>query len=335
MPTCVQIASAEIDWLYDYIAESGYALVLTDAERHRPVREDRHDACRYVSPAGLMAGADWSEHSEGTNGIGTCIAENRPVIVHREEHFRTCHIGLSCSGSPIHDPAGRLVAVLDASTLNARRQRSGLAHTMALVNLSARLIEKCLFLRHFEQGTVFRFHARPEFVNLQHDGAIALADDATVVAADELRAPAGRQEPHGPDRAAVSTKSSMCAPQELVDPPAPELLGLRPVRDVLLGRKFFANLDHGTARRALESSVMAERLERVLQLAPAASRKSPLTLEQLAGEDPQMLRNVRSAHRIAISSVPVMIQGPTGAGKEMFARALHAASGRALSRSSR
>ena len=27
----VQIASAEIDWLYDYIAKSGYALVLTDA----------------------------------------------------------------------------------------------------------------------------------------------------------------------------------------------------------------------------------------------------------------------------------------------------------------
>ena len=42
-----------------------------------------------------------------------------------------------------------------------------------------------------------------------------------------------------------------------------------------------------------------------------------------------MLRNVRSAHRIATSRVPVMIQGPTGAGKEMFARALHAASDRA------
>jgi len=42
-----------------------------------------------------------------------------------------------------------------------------------------------------------------------------------------------------------------------------------------------------------------------------------------------MLRNVRSAHRIATLRVPVMIQGPTGAGKEMFARALHAASDRA------
>lgn len=66
-----------------------------------------------------------------------------------------------------------------------------------------------------------------------------------------------------------------------------------------------------------------------MQLVPPASRKSSLTLEELAGEDPQMLRNVRSAHRIAMSRVPVMIQGPTGAGKEMFARALHAASDRA------
>jgi transcriptional regulator with PAS, ATPase and Fis domain len=42
-----------------------------------------------------------------------------------------------------------------------------------------------------------------------------------------------------------------------------------------------------------------------------------------------MLRNVRSAYRIAKSRVPVMIEGPTGAGKEVFARALHAASDRA------
>src|SRR5690606_13457926 len=54
-----------------------------------------------------------------------------------------------------------------------------------------------------------------------------------------------------------------------------------------------------------------------------------LNLEELAVSDPQMLRNVRSARRVASSRVPVMIQGPTGAGKEAFARALHAASGRA------
>jgi sigma-54 dependent transcriptional regulator, acetoin dehydrogenase operon transcriptional activator AcoR len=55
----------------------------------------------------------------------------------------------------------------------------------------------------------------------------------------------------------------------------------------------------------------------------------PLTLEILAGEDPQMLRNMRSAYRIADSNVSVLIQGPTGSGKEAFAHAIHLVSSRA------
>jgi transcriptional regulator of acetoin/glycerol metabolism len=54
-----------------------------------------------------------------------------------------------------------------------------------------------------------------------------------------------------------------------------------------------------------------------------------LTLEDLAGEDQQMLRNVRSAYRIADSGVSVLIQGPTGSGKEAFAHAMHLVSRRA------
>jgi transcriptional regulator of acetoin/glycerol metabolism len=59
------------------------------------------------------------------------------------------------------------------------------------------------------------------------------------------------------------------------------------------------------------------------------ARALSLTLEELAGEDPQMLRNVRCAHRIADTNVSVLIQGPTGSGKEAFARAMHLASRRA------
>ena len=61
----------------------------------------------------------------------------------------------------------------------------------------------------------------------------------------------------------------------------------------------------------------------------AKEAHEPLTLEDLAGEDPQMLRNARSAYRIADSNVSVLIQGPTGSGKEAFAHAMHMASARA------
>ncbi|MGH8308320.1 MAG: sigma-54-dependent Fis family transcriptional regulator [Steroidobacteraceae bacterium] len=326
----LRIASAEIDWLYEYIAESGYALILTDASGI--VLYEQTDATLQATfrSAGLVVGADWSERREGTNGIGTCIAENLPVTVHRDEHFRACHIGLSCSGSPIRDPAGSLVAVLDASTLNAHGRRSSLVHTMALVNLSARLIEKCLFLRHFEHGLVFRFHARPEFVNLQHDGALALASDATVIAVDEtavrLLGATNRTELIGRRIDEIFDVRA----EELIDPARGARSVLWPVRDVLLGRRFFASLVHGTAGARLSSITLPSYdSRRVMQFAPATAHRWPLTLEELAGEDPQMQRNVRSARRVATSRVPVLIQGPTGAGKEIFARALHVASGRA------
>ena len=326
----IQMASAEIDWLYEHIAMSGCALLLTDAggivlyEKADPV------VAQSFRMAGLLEGADWSESRQGTNGMGTCIAENRPIIVHRDEHFRSCNIALSCTAAPIHDPSGALVAVLDASTMNAQGTRESQTHVMALVHLSAKLIEKCLFLRHFQTGSVLRFHARPEFVNLQHDGALALASDATVIAADETalrllgvterRALVGRR---------VDDIFDMRS-DEPSDAAAHRSSGLWPVRDALLGRRFFASLSRdGGDAKLLRLQPRAVAAGEVLQLAPSHSSKSAaILLEELAGEDPQMQRNARSARRVATSTVSVMIQGATGTGKELFARALHHASGR-------
>ena len=81
-----------------------------------------------------------------------------------------------------------------------------------------------------------------------------------------------------------------------------------------------------TAKQALDAQAGAP-----LTVTPEQAKEAhePLTLEDLAGEDPQMLRNARSAYRIADSNVSVLIQGPTGSGKEAFAHAMHIASARA------
>ena len=326
----LHIASAEIDWLYEYIAESGYALILSDATGIVLYEKSDATLADTFRAAGLMTGANWNERCEGTNGIGTCIAEHRPVIVHRDEHFRSTHIGLTCFGSPIHDPSGSPVAVLDASTLNAPASTGGLGHTMALVNMSARLIEKCLFLRHFEHHVVFRFHARPEFVNLHHDGAIALAPDATIVSVDEttLRLLGGSRRSELVGRR-IDEIFDVRA-DDLIEPSSDRRSPLHCVRDAQLGRRFYASIDRGArAASPIKQTFESQVAPKVMRFAPASAQKSSLSLEELAGQDPQMLRNVRSAYRIASLRVPVMIQGPTGAGKEVFARALHAVSDRA------
>src|SRR5882672_2482432 len=74
-----------------------------------------------VQTLGIWLGGVWSEQVEGTNGIGTAIVEQRPVLVHCGQHFRTRHANLSCAGAPIFDADNKLIAVLDASRIDLGR----------------------------------------------------------------------------------------------------------------------------------------------------------------------------------------------------------------------
>jgi AraC-like DNA-binding protein len=93
----------------------------------------------------------WSEAMEGTNGIGTCIAEERPVTVHRGQHFRSRHIDLSCSGAPVFDVDGRLTAVLDVSAVDPQLSERAHALTGALTATAARAISARIFRERFRR----------------------------------------------------------------------------------------------------------------------------------------------------------------------------------------
>jgi AraC-like DNA-binding protein len=89
---------------------------------------------------------------EGTNGIGSCITDQRATMVHRDQHFRTRHIDLSCAGAPIFDPLGRLAGVLDTSSMNPQTTEQSLSLAMAATKLSARGIEERIFREYFRHA---------------------------------------------------------------------------------------------------------------------------------------------------------------------------------------
>jgi AraC-like DNA-binding protein len=147
-------AREEIDRLYKVVRAAGYTLLLCDtagvAVEHRG---DDDDASRFKY-WGTWLGGVWSEAIEGTNGIGTCIAEERPVTIHRGQHFRSRHINLSCSGAPVFDVDGRLMAVLDVSAIDPELSERAHALTGALTVNSARAIEERFFRERFRQGWI-------------------------------------------------------------------------------------------------------------------------------------------------------------------------------------
>ena len=337
----VELARVEMDRLYQQIAGSGSAIILTDADGVILNCVTSPGLARMFQRAGLWLGADWSERHEGTNGIGTCVMERQPVTVHRDEHFLARHIGLSCSAAPIFDPAGNLLAVLDASTVNSRDSKQSQLHALALAAMSAKTIENCAFQRHFRQASVLRFHARPEYIGVIAEGLLAFDGDGRVL---------------GANQSALNQLGGLSR-EELMHLRVADIFDLS--LDVLMGRAsvhatvwplldrrghgYYAMLrgpesalERGAmSMPAARRSTAAARPAIPPQTAPAPGRTMSaviaprMDLEGLAGEDPAMAYNVRCARKVVDRNVTILLNGETGTGKEAFAKAVHDASDRA------
>jgi transcriptional regulator of acetoin/glycerol metabolism len=308
------VARAEMESLYEQIAGSGFAVILADTQGAVLSTITDPALQREFRHAGLSLGALWDERHEGTNGIGTCLAETGPVTVHREEHFRGYNLTLSCSAAPILDPHGGVLAVLDASTANSSDSRLIQRHTMALVNMSAHLISRWNFLNDYRHSWILRFHSRPEFVGLLHEALMAIDDAGKILAVNEsalvqlgcstrallVGEPIGKYFQFNFDALEQRAKFEPSA--------------IWPIRDVAHGRRFFA-IAREPARAADHAQV---------SLPHAPGRAAPPALErEHVGEDSQMRKNLACGRQLFAKQVPILLHGATGTGKEAFAKNLH------------
>jgi transcriptional regulator of acetoin/glycerol metabolism len=112
----LRVAQASMDRLFLAVGGVGCSVLLADSDG--VVVDRRGAACddSTFDGWGLWTGAVWSEKYEGTNGIGTCLVEQRVVTIDRDQHFFTRNVLLSCTTAPIFDEHGELAAAIDVSS---------------------------------------------------------------------------------------------------------------------------------------------------------------------------------------------------------------------------
>ncbi|SHL59467.1 GAF domain-containing protein [Roseibium suaedae] len=154
MDAMLRVAAPKLDALFLLVGNAGCGVLLSDAQGVvLDARMSDGDASAFEA-WGLAPGSNWSEAAEGTNGIGTCIAEGRRVIIHRDEHFHARNTGMSCMDAPIFGAEGELIGALDVSSARADQTVAFNQLIAAMVTQTARQIEADTFRAAFPQARI-------------------------------------------------------------------------------------------------------------------------------------------------------------------------------------
>jgi signal transduction histidine kinase len=133
----VRATRSVMDHLTDFLAASGYVVVLSDARGRLLDVVGDATIRRRLARIDFVPGGDWSEAAAGTNAIGTALADGHGVQLMAAEHYCDGWQDLTCTAAPIRHPfTGEVMGILDV-TGDYRLIRTFLTSTLAEATLDA------------------------------------------------------------------------------------------------------------------------------------------------------------------------------------------------------
>ena len=311
-----------METLHAQIVDTQSMVLLTD--NHGVILHSLGDS-DFVEKANRVAlcpGVSWAEADRGTNAIGTALIDGQPTVVHAGEHFLHANRILTCSCAPIADPFGRTIGALDVSG----DTRGFHKHTLALVRMSAQMIENHLFSNQFVDAIRVHFHARAEFIGTLYEGLAAFAPDGTFLSANRSALFQFGQPLADLQRQTFDALFGIAFArllQQIARAPGESIVLTLPsgVRVVARGEfaapRYVASAEGfpDAARTATSSGTRAA--ARPCEAPPLA------TLETLDTGDATVSAILRRVAKLRGRDIPILVLGKTGTGKEWLARAIH------------
>ncbi|MEI6205791.1 MAG: sigma-54-dependent Fis family transcriptional regulator [Desulfuromonadales bacterium] len=304
--------------LYHEICGTSSMVLLADSEGvvlHSIGDPDFVDQAQkvYLKPGGI-----WSEEINGTNAIGTALEEQAAVIVNSSEHFMEKNRFLTCSATPIFDPRGGILGVLDVSGDWRVHQK----HTMALVRLSAQMIENQMFAPQFPHDIIICFHLKPEFIGTLYEGIAVFSPQGDFIAANR-----SALLQFGLDRSRMPGQSF----SSLFNLSLTKLLEQgrfhhHPVLKLQLrsGAEIYGRVWPGASISPITFLPIVTPRSKGIKTQPPMTQ-APALLNELEFGDRRMQTLIGKALKVIGHDIPIMIEGESGTGKELLARALHVA----------
>jgi transcriptional regulator of acetoin/glycerol metabolism len=321
-----QHAAPIMETPYGQIANTHSMVLLTSAQGMVLHSLGDNDFLEKASRVALIPGMDWSEKTKGTNAIGTALSEEEAITVHGSQHYMSANQSLTCSCSPIFDPHGQVIGALDVTG----DHRSYHQHTMALVRMSAQMIENHMFADSFPKAVRLHFHTRSEFLGTLVEGIAVFNPEGRFLSANRsaqfqlglsfhaLKAHTFSSLFNLPISAlfelfggTVPTPRQLCMHNGVSVWCRAEIKPASPWSAPLL-----APVQESGAQTQPPSQPRP---------APGTAQHKPhlSSLQYLDTGDPQISAIIHKLRRVVDRDIPVMVLGETGTGKDLLAQAIH------------
>lgn len=298
-----------MEYFYNQIKDSGCVMLLSDENGYLLEAAGDTEFCNRAAKVALQPGACWTEDSRGTNAIGTALVEGKAVVVNGAEHYLRLNSFLACAAAPLAEPGGNLLGVIDISC-DARRYHP---HTFGLVRAAAQMIENRIFEISFLNQTKLRFHMSSDGLGSVMEGALAISEDGRIL---------------GANRAGFHMLGLRQADIGAQDFAQVFDLSLRDLMDFARRGQTRPLPVHLRQGQTIYLSVEHMRPPPLRNINPDAAAKVD-ALAELDTGDERVAKAISQIRRVLGRPVPILVQGETGAGKDYFARAIHAAGPRA------
>ena len=241
----------------------------------------------------LRPGATWSEVLKGTNAIGTALVEQRLVQIAGDQHFLEENHFLICTANPVMSPTGEVAGILDISG----DIRNPPVHASMLIQLATARIEHSWVSLHSAYDLLTAFHPHPNWLGTPHEGLLAFRDEILVAA----------------------------------NPVALRLLGLDAMainrirwNEIFCNQFSYGRVELYPRNRSGVFYGSAQRPQAVSVAMPGRTESdaSEILIQDEAIWDSESIQMLTKARRAFEAGIPILLQGETGTGKEIFVRAL-------------
>jgi transcriptional regulator of acetoin/glycerol metabolism len=264
----------------------------------------------------------------GTNAIGVCLVEGKPMQLTGAEHYNVHFHPWTCSSAPIRDSRGQILGVLTLSGRSIGRHK----HTLALVTAAAETIESQLRERELAEeklrlnsmlglvfnsisGGVIAVDTDLHITHINKTGAEMLGLDAETVVGKSL---AEELRPENTLLRAFKTRNYFSGMEISFSCPVGHksfMCSVDPIRD---------SSGHGIGAII----ALAEKRQVISIAKKIGGNYAKYRLSDIKGKDPELLRQLELAGIASKTNSRVLIMGESGTGKELFAQAIHNESNR-------